>query len=240
MNKLDVGEAQSLARVFGERDVKETILLLLFQEPTSKWDARKRIEKWPKFYRIPESSLYKMVDQLVTDGFLQVVEGSGRRGRGGMVVHDYGLTIKGVFAAGINAYLLFSNPNSPRSLTHSIGAKRLAQNFESNPNWSFIIDFLKWHKERKIDLSHSRVDFAYVGSTLALALLEHPETVTLERFQVLAERMRKFGIPVPEVSSKTVEDFRESASILLSIGKNLPLFLRNVGPSNHKMKEGDN
>ncbi len=241
MVRLDLEEARSLASVFGNLDRKRTVLLMLFEKPGSKWDAKTRMSGLPKSYRISTASLYRNVDELLAHGFLQVVKGSERRSRGGATVFSYELTLKGIFAAGINACVLFLDSKTPVSLEESVDTEKLVQNFESNPGWSFYIDFMKWHRDRRIDLSNVSVDMAYVGSTLTLAMLEHPENVTLERLQALAKRMRDFGLPVPEVTAKTVEDFQKSASLLQSVGGSfVPALLRRLRSKSAKEVEARN
>lgn len=218
MVQLNVEEARSLARVFGEFDKKKAIILMFFVKPDSKWDVKNKIIKLPKFYRVPESSLYRLVEELVTQGFLQIVKGSARRGRGGMMVHDYELTMKGLVAAGINMYTLFLDSKIPASLKEHLDTERLVQNLESNSAWPFYIEFLRWHRDRNIDLIRANVDFGYVSSILLLAMLEHPERITVERLQALASSMKEFDIHIPDVTNQTVDDIRNLASLLKSIG----------------------
>ena len=231
MIQLDLEEARSLARVFGKLDKKKVIILMFFVKPGTKWHVNNEIMKLPKFYRVPESSLYRLVDDMVAQGFLQTVKGSARRGRGGMMVHDYELTMKGIVAVGINMYALILDPKTPTNLKERLDTQSLAKNLESNTAWPFYIEFLRWHRDRNIDLSHVKVDFAYVGSVISLTMLEHPEQITLERLQALAGTMKELGIEVPDVTTKTVDDLRNSATLLKSIGgssllalhrKNLP------------------
>jgi hypothetical protein len=228
MGRLDLTQARLLAEVFGKFDIRKIVILLLFFRPASKWYVNTRMSKFPKTYRTPESSLYKAVDQLVADGFLQLVPGSGRKGRGGMNVYDYSLTLKGILAAGVNTYVLYLDPKTPRILREALDTEEIAHSFESGPAWPFIIRLLAWHRDRKIDLSHTKLDMTYIGSTLALAVFEHPELVTLESLRGLASKMAEYGIVVPEISPKTIDEFRDSLTVVQSYGKNLPLLLGNL------------
>ena len=239
MVQLNLEEARSLARVFGEFDKKKAIILMFFVKPGSKWEVKNKITKLPKYYRVPESSLYRLVEELATRGFLQIVKGSARRGRGGMMVHDYELTMKGIVAAGINLYTLFLDSKIPVSLKEHLDEERLVQTLESNPSWPFYLEFLRWHSDRNIDLSQVKVDIGYVGSILSLVMLERPENITLERLQALASSMKESGIQVPDVTVKTVDDLRNSASLLKSIGGSFLLKLLRKDRPNIGVKDSE-
>jgi len=201
LTQLTLEEARYLAGVFGEVDWHTSVLLLLFQEPSSVWEILPRVEKFPKSYRVPQATIYRKVKGLYDASFLDLVD--TRRGRGGMPVSTYRLSLKGRIAAGIFTYVLFSDPKTPDGLKENTGAEKLVQILESSPGWALHISFLRWHRDRRIDLSEAKIDMAYFSSILALSLLEHPESVTEERMRELAEVVKKLGI-VPQVEPKEI------------------------------------
>jgi hypothetical protein len=114
MAQLNLEEARSLARIFGELDRKKMLLLLLFDEPGSKWDKKEEIEELPKPDGISTTTLYRNVDELKA-GFLEEMKGSERRGRSGTNVLTYRLTFKGYLAEAISAHvLLLEEKSSPQ------------------------------------------------------------------------------------------------------------------------------
>jgi hypothetical protein len=180
MTQLDLEEARSLAGLFGELDRKRMLLLLLFERPGSRWDKKEEIKKLPKSDRIPTATLYRNVDELLAEGFLEEMKGYERRARGGATVVTYHLTLKGCLAGAIIARLLLEQKISPELRKRVEG---MAELLDSAPGWPLFIEFLRWHKQRGIDLSRVNIDGAYFSSILWLALIEHPKDFIWKHLQ---------------------------------------------------------
>jgi len=176
MARISLGEANSLASVFGELDLRMATLLLQFREPRSKYDALLNMQQVPKDLRIPRASLYRRVEEFRENGFLHVEETrTFAKGTLRMPINVYGLSVKGLIAADIYSYVRFlsSTTESKGSRTADHQVKRL----ERSQEWRFIISFLKWHRERGIDLSRARIDFMYVYVIGLLSLYERPDEI---------------------------------------------------------------
>ncbi len=206
MASLDLKEAKSLADVFGELDRKKMLLLLLFDKAGSKWDKKKEIKELPKADRISTASLYRNVDELVGGGFLQVMKGSARRSRGGATVLTYHLTLKGYLAEAVNAQCLVLERRLSANLRKRV--EKIVEDLKSSPGWPVYIEFLRWNRDRQIDLSRVNVDEAYFGSTLLLALLEHREDQIWKLIQPSANKTKELGLGLPEVTEKTVAELK--------------------------------
>jgi len=197
MARLSLEEASDLAKVFGEVNRRKTVALLLFDQPRSKYDAlTKRMKDFPKAYRISRATFYRKVDELLGSFFLQPVnKREFRKGSLRETVYYYRLSLKGFLAAYIYLYVLFLDSKTPDGLKESV-EKELAK-FESSPGWSFMIGFLKWHKDRNVDLSHAKLDVAYFSLTLLLSMLDTPKEVSEEDLRGLSETVKKFGLAPP-------------------------------------------
>ena len=175
MTRISVAEASSLASVFGELDERMAALLLQFREPQSKYDVLLRMQCLSKRLRMSRASLYRKVEELYEAGFL-VVETKREFAKGTlrMPINVYGLSVKGVIAADIYSCVL-----SPSSQAAPKGKSGLGSGGKSEKSygWPFIASFLKWHRERGIDLSKARIDFMYVYVTGLLSLYERPEEI---------------------------------------------------------------
>jgi hypothetical protein len=180
-------------------DRQKSVLLLLFFKPDSRWGISLRVEKLPKSYKIPQASLYRKVDGLYESCFLELL--NTKIGRAGTTVSYYGLSLKGLLAGFIYAYVLFLDSKTPANLKEHTQLDELIKIFESAPGWSFFIDFLKWHRDRRIDLSRAEVDMAYFSLTLLLSILERPKDLSEQDFSRLAEHLKRFGM-VPEQAPK--------------------------------------
>jgi hypothetical protein len=218
MEKLTLEEARELSKTFGELDQYDAMLLLFFMRTRSKWDLLDTVKKLPKNYRIPQATLYRRVNALRDRTFLDVI--SSKTGRAGMTVNSYRLSLKGLLAGCIAAYATFLDPAIPATLKEKTQAEQLAQVMESavGPAWALYIDFLKWHRERRIDLSNAKIDMAYLGLVLALSMLDHPETVTEERMRELSKPFMKLGL-APSFDPETVPArLREAKTALQDLG----------------------
>jgi hypothetical protein len=82
------------------------------------------------------------------------------------------------------------------------------------------MDFLKWHRERRIDLPQTNVDAAYFGSVLWLALIEHPDGVIWEHLQPSVNKMKKLGLDFIDsiVDKETIADVKNSYDEMRSFG----------------------
>jgi hypothetical protein len=186
---LSLEEARSLAGLFGELDRKKMLLLLLFDKPGSKWDKKEDIKKLPRPDRISTATLYRNVDELRAGGFLEEMKGSERRGRSGTTVHVYRLTFKGYLAEAISAHLLLLEGKASPQLGEEV--ERIAKGLESTPGWPVLIEFLKYHRDMKIDLSRVSVDPGYFGTMLSLALSTHsPEDIS----SIIEPSFKQLGI----------------------------------------------
>jgi hypothetical protein len=187
MLSVSLEEAQSVARVFGEIRQRITMLLTAFQPAATKYEAMKTLQKDEIPY--PRASLYRDVDRLNEAGFLQVVD-EKRFVRGSLdnPMLVYGISIKGRIAAMIHCYILSSDPKT--RLKERNRAKAYLK-FSGLQEFPLLVDLLKWHREREIDLSRARIDMVYLVFTLLLAAGEHPEHVTEPDLRKCAESMRK-------------------------------------------------
>jgi hypothetical protein len=201
MTQLDLKEARSLASLFGELDRKRMVLLILFDRPGSKWDKRQESEKLPKSDRISTATLYRSVDELLAEGFLEETKGHERRARGGATVVTYNLTLKGYFAEAITARLLLEERISAELRRR---VEEIAKTLDSSPGWPLFIEFLRWHRKRGIDLSRVSIDGAYFGSILWLALIEHPKEFIWEHLQ---PSVKTLGLDLI-VTDETVADLK--------------------------------
>jgi len=222
--QLSVEEARSLSRVFGEIDRQKSVLLLLFHKPNSRWGIMPMIKKLPKTYRVPTASLYRKVNELYDSSFLKLL--NTERGRAGIAVSYYGLSLKGYLAACIYAYVLFLDAKTSASVKEQTGLDKLVKNLESTPGWSLFIDFLRWHKDRNIDLSNVKIDIAYFSLTLTLSMLDHPENVTEQDLIRLSEHLKQFGL-VPQKEPKEILQLLQSTKkSIQEVGENVLALLR--------------
>jgi hypothetical protein len=201
MTQLDLEEARSLAGLFGELDRKRMLLLTLFDSPGSKWDKKEAMKKAPKSDRIATATLYRNVDELLAEGFLEEMKGYERRARGGATVVTYSLTLKGCLAGAIIARLLLEQKISPELRKRVEG---IAETLDSAPGWPLFIEFLKWHKQRGIDLRRVSIDGAYFSSILWLALIEQPEDFIWKHLQ---PSVKTLGLDLV-VTDKTVANLK--------------------------------
>jgi hypothetical protein len=210
MAKLTLEEARNLVQVFGEVDPYKGVLLLLLTRTTSKWDLRPKMKMLPKNYRVPQATLYRRVNELSKNFFLDTVY--GKTGRAGMTVNSYRLSMKGILAAGIYAYALFLDAQIPTSVKEKSNVEQWIKTLESSlgPAWELYINFLRWHRERRIDLSEAKIDMAYFGTVVFLSMLDHPENVTEDRMRELAEPLIKLGMALP-ANPKDVPALLENA-----------------------------
>jgi hypothetical protein len=210
MAKLTLNEARNLCRVFGEADPYRAVLLLLFMQTTSKWDLRRKMRMFPKNYRVPQATLYRRVNELSENFYLDMI--STKRGRAGGPVNYYRLSLKGLLAAGIYGYALFLDSDIPISVREKAKVERWIRIFESSlgPAYDLYISFLRWHRERNVDLSKARVDMPYFSATMLLSMLDHPEIITEKQFRELAEPLIKLGI-VPRDKIREVPVFVQNA-----------------------------
>jgi hypothetical protein len=134
------------------------------------------MKEFPKTVRTPTSSLYRQVAELRKAHFLHVL-GERRFERGALRwdVETYGLTYKGTLAAAIYGYVLYHEPAVP--ISHRERYQESVERVESSPIWSSLVNWLRWHKEREIDLSRAKVDLAYFNLTNLLVMMEHPSQV---------------------------------------------------------------
>jgi hypothetical protein len=210
---LSLEEARSLAGLFGELDRKKMLLLLLFDKPGSKWDKKEEIKKLPKSDRISTATLYRNVDEMKAGGFLEEVKGAERRGRSGTEVLTYCLTFKGYLAEAIIAHLLLLEQETSADLRKKI--RKIVEDLDSSPGWPLYIEFLNYHRQRKIDLSPVNVDGAYFTSMLWLALTEHSEDAVWERLQ---PSIKKLGLD-SLVTKEAVADFKNYFSEIRSFSE---------------------
>jgi len=210
LTELSLSEARSLARVFGEIDRQKSILLLLFIKPDSRWGISLRVDKLPKSYRIPRASLYRKVDELYESSFLDLL--GTETGLTGMTVSRYRLSLKGLLAGFIYAYVLFLDSGTPDGVKKNTGLDELIGTFESMPGWKLYVSFLRWHKGRSIDLSQARIDAAYFTFTLILSMLERPKDVSEQDLTRLSDHMKKFGL-APSQEPKDLVQLLEKAKM---------------------------
>jgi hypothetical protein len=182
-------------------DRKRMLLLTLFDRPGSKWDKNEVMKKAPKSDRIATATLYRNVDELLAEGFLEEMKGYERRSRGGSTVVTYRLTLKGYFAEAITGRLLLEEKISPQLRKR---VQEIAETLDSTPGWPLFIEFLRWHKQRGIDLSHVSIDGAYFGSILWLALIEHPKEFIWEHLQ---PSVKTLGLDLV-ISDETIADLK--------------------------------
>jgi hypothetical protein len=216
VEQLTLEETRTLVGLFGEIDRSKSLILMFLTHEGSKWDILSKIKQLPKRYRIPTATFYRKFDELRGSSFLEVV--GEKPGRAGLTVIKYGLSLKGYLAAAISAYEFFLDSRTPANLEEDIGADRLIQLVESNPAWPLFVTYLRWHRDRGIDLSNVKLDMVYFGPTLAVAILDHPEELTVERLRKLAEGLDRLGISVPEITSKQVADLNSASNFLHGIG----------------------
>jgi len=241
MPQLTLEEARSLASVLGVMDSKRSVLLILLSKPRSKYDALTSMKELPKSYRVSRASLYRIVDELEKGDFIEVVNVGRMTNRPDEPVNSYGLTLKGLFAAGISAYMLFLDSKTPHTLRDRVRPDELIKALEASAGWPLYLDFLKWHRERGIDLSKAKISMAYFSSMLALSLLEHPESVTEERMRKLAQVVKKLGIAAqiePKEISVLFRDARDSFREFET--KVLEPFLRRTDTKSTAKKEAQN
>jgi hypothetical protein len=194
MVEVSLEEARSLAGLFGELDRKKMLLLLLFDKPGSKWDKKDDLKKLAKPDRISTATLYRDVNELKAGGFLEEMKGSERRARSGTPVLTYRLTFKGCLAEAISAHLLLLEGEIPPQLKRRIA--KIAKASDSSPGWPVFIEFLKYHRELRIDLSRANIDAAYFSSMLSLALRKYPEDMILK---IVEPSLKELGIDLPAV-----------------------------------------
>jgi hypothetical protein len=54
-----------------------------------------------------------------------------------------------------------------------------------------VVDFLKWHKDRAIDLTNARIDLTYFIFTGMFAMLPKPLNLTTPEITQLVEKVQK-------------------------------------------------
>jgi len=188
MSELNLDEARSLSEVFGIIEERKVMLMTCFDPPCTKYDAMKALKRDKIPY--PRSSLYPDVDRLHEVDFLEVVEkrlfvkGSLRKR-----MRLYGISPKGRIAMIIHCRILSSDRKVPKEVRER--AKQYLSCFEPIREWPIYLDFLKWHKERRIDLSRARIDIWYLIFTFSMAAGEHPEHITNPILRKSAEEMNR-------------------------------------------------
>ena len=218
-------DARSLARVFGEPDRRKTAILLSFHKPRSQFDVLKETEHLPKAYRVPRATLYRKVKELYDAHFLDLIEQREFvKGNLRGTVRYYRLTFKGYLAGFIYAYLLFIDPKTPTSLKEKVELDdfgKALRILESSPSWSFVVSFLRWHKNKSFDLSFAKIDIIYFALTLGLSMLEMPESISEEDLRALSEVGKPFGMIPPQDPNAMLE-------LLKTLSKSIPEFERTL------------
>ena len=188
MVKVSLEEAASLVSVFGEFDRKTMALLILFGMQRSKYDALTKMSDLPKSFRLPRATLYRKVGALYESGFLQVaavrefVKGNLREH-----VKEYSLSIKGILTVAVHVnYLKFQTPHVEKNETNSI-----LERFEELIGSSMVLDFLRWHRDRAIDLTNAKIDLDYFTITSMNAMLPPTLDITKSQLKELLEKARK-------------------------------------------------
>lgn len=217
MARLTLEKARDLAKVFGEMTPKETVLLLLFQEPHSKYEILKMMEDVPKAYRIPRASLYRKVDELEKTFFVESVnKREFEKGSLKETIYFYKLTYKGFLATYIYTYLLFLDPKTSDGMQKWIKSNKL-EKIESLPATSYIISFLRWHRKRGINLRPLKIDLSYFTMTLMSSMLDYPEDISEKDILDLAKITSKFGL-TPQ------HDPKQFLPLLHKVKKSFPEF----------------
>jgi hypothetical protein len=130
------------------------------------------------------------------------MKGHERRARGGATVPTYRLTLKGYLAEAIVAHLLLLEQGGSVDFRKRI--RKIVEDLDSSPGWPLYIEFLNWHRQRRIDLSPVNVDGAYFTSMLWLALIEHSEDAVWQRLQ---PSIKKLGLD-SLMTKEAVADFK--------------------------------
>ncbi|MGA2971724.1 MAG: hypothetical protein ABSE39_03755 [Candidatus Bathyarchaeia archaeon] len=194
-------QASELSSVFGVIEPRTLVLLFLLRTTRSQYDLLPLVDpgggRWklkddvaadvvPREYRIPRATLYRIVPELETAGFI-VVERSENRVTGKQTtrVNYYGLTLKGKIAALLGAYIACSQqrkPNSKLDRRQSAAWSNLKRKalewireYENDEYWPIAIDFLEWHRRTKTDLSQAQVSPEYAFLTSALRAIERED-----------------------------------------------------------------
>jgi len=194
MGDLTFDEARSLGEVFGRLDFKALLLLSRFETSSTKYDAMKVLKEletsgisFPQSFSpiIPQSSLYRKVDELHEAGFLEIVDKKEFvRGTLEKPMNLYRLSLKGSLACTIQRYAFFLDPEV------RFWATEYAKQLESMPGFPLLIAFLRWHKERRIDLSSARIDPLYRLFTTLMAMRDHPEDLPTPFLRSFAARLK--------------------------------------------------
>jgi len=87
----------------------------------------------------------------------------------------YRLSLKGSLACTIQRYAFFLDPEV--RLKAKSKATEYAKQLESMPGFTLLIAFLRWHRERRIDLSSGRIDPLYRLFATLMAMRDHPEDI---------------------------------------------------------------
>lgn len=91
---------------------------------------------------------------------------------------------------------------------------------------SFIISFLRWHRERDINLRPLKMDINYFSMTLMLSLLDRPDSISEKDVLDLAKLSSKFGLTPQHdpkqflpLLDKVKESFPEFERVLTTLAK---------------------
>lgn len=211
MGDLTFDEARFLGEVFGRLDLKALLLLTRFETPSTKYDAMKVLKELKTSgISFPQSSLYRKVDELHEADFLEIVDKKEFvRGTLEKPMNLYRLSLKGSLACTIQRYAFFLDPEV------RLKAKRIATEYakqlESTSGFPLLIAFLRWHRERRIDLSHARIDSLYLLFTTLMAMRDHPEGIPNPFLRSFATKLK----------TMTGDELDEDLEILTEMAKQI-------------------
>ena len=192
-------------------DYKRSILLLLFyNKPRSKYEIALSMEKTPKSVRIPQASLYRIAKELEDLGYIKATATPRHQTtRPDETVNEYQLTLKGNLAARIYTYILLLDPKTPSSLMEKLKPEELIKRLEAGPDWALFINFLRWHRERRDDLSRVKLGAAEYYFTLLLSVLQEPESLTDSAVNSMLEQSKQLGLNLPQSEPSQVRKLLE-------------------------------
>jgi len=235
MNRLTYQEAKSLASVFGEPTRQRTMVLWLFREPSKKYDViKKKMRSIPKPYRVPDASLYRQVDKLSKNNFLESIKKGSMKLRKPVDVNEYRLSFpKGILALLIHACVLYLSPNTSDALKKKLELEGLVEMVESPVLRPFLF-FLQWHRDTGIDLSRAKIEPLYYNFTFFLAMLNRLEEITEKEFDALVDMMQLLGLGPQQGGRITLEELRNLKSRVQQAHEKAQVMMRSLASSEAK------
>jgi hypothetical protein len=175
---LSSKEAEELAAVFGSMDDRMKMVLMVFCKQRSKYDVlclmkpgRKTRDREsedprvPEAYRVPRATLYRKIDELRHNYFIEEVPDMKRklvRGRLQIPVVYYHLSFKGTLALYFHLHKLLLQMSAPsdasleekKARRYYAGiCKQLISQLEADDRCKMYVESLRWHRRVNADLS---------------------------------------------------------------------------------------